>query len=664
MCGIFGYVGNKSKPAGFILDGLKALEYRGYDSWGLVVLSSNKLARERHVGKIGEAKTALPATTTGMGHTRWATHGGVTVSNAHPHFDCSGRFAVVHNGIIENERELRRELVRRGHKFSSRTDTEIIAHLLEEETIIDRQLEPRRHFFNALGSESSLPSSSPPSLNKNRVFHGSSSRVSKMPPSAQLSLVDLVRGVTARLEGAFAIGVMDREKPEEMVLARLGGPLVVGVVDGYKLFASDPSALLPFTKKVIYLQDRELAWITPENVEIRSFENHRKKPDVTTLDWDVEKAKKGGHAHFMLKEMTEQPSSLTDSMRGRIKDDGSVKLGGLEMVKNQLRDAEFIRFIACGSAYYAGLYGASVIQELTGITATAEIASEYKYNSYNWPEKSTAWFISQSGETADVLGAIEKVKREKILPLGLVNVVGSSVAQRTTAGVYLHAGPEVGVASTKAFVSQLGCLAMIGCWLAQLKKEVPKRLFGLRSQNDCFFVAKELENLPNLIKKVLDLRGELRKLAGEIVSKRQIFFLGRGRNYPLALEGALKLREVCYLDTLGLPTGELKHGPIAAMDRNRPVVLFAPSDGTEMKNRSSVQELRARNIPVYVITDAAGKKKFADLAGKLIAVPNTHPILQPILIAPVVQMLAYEAGVLLKRPIDKPRNLAKSVTVE
>ncbi len=613
MCGIFGYVGNKAKPAGLILDGLKALEYRGYDSWGLVVLSSNKLARERHVGKIGEAKTSLPATATGMGHTRWATHGGVTVANAHPHLDCTGRFAVVHNGIIENERELRKELVRRGHKLTSQTDTELIAHLLEEES--------SANFANLDGAK---------------------------------PLLDLVRAVVSRLEGAFAIGVMDRDKPEELVLARLGGPLVVGVVDGFKLFASDPSALLPFTKKVIYLQDRELAWITPENVEIRSFENHRKMPDVTTLDWDVEKAKKGGYRHFMLKEMTEQPVSLTDSMRGRIKDDGSVKLGGLETVKDQLRNVEFIRFIACGSAYYAGLYGASVIQELTGITVTAEIASEYKYGNFNWPERSAAWFISQSGETADVLGAIEKVKREKILPLGLVNVVGSSAAQRTSAGVYLHAGPEVGVASTKAFVSQLAVLAMISCWLGDFGKRNPEAIK----------IAKQLKNLPVLIKSVLGLRPDLRKLAGEIISKRQIFFLGKGRNYPLALEGALKLREVAYLDTLGLPTGELKHGAIAAMDKSRPAILLAPSDGLEMKNRSSAQELKARNIPVYAVTDAAGRKKFADLAERIVVIPNVHPILQPILLAPVIQMLAYEAGVLLKRPIDKPRNLAKSVTVE
>ena len=594
MCGIFGYIGQDSKPASLILEGLKSLEYRGYDSWGIVVIADGKLKRERHVGKIGEAKTILPTTTTGMGHTRWATHGGVTVANAHPHLDRSQKFAVIHNGIIENERYLRRNLIRKGHKFSSQTDTETIVHLLEE--------------------------------------------VSKNNKNSNLSLIDQVRLVTSKLEGAFAIGVIDRDRPEEIVLARFGGPLVVGMTDGYKLFASDPTALLPFTKNVVYLKDREIAWITPNKVEIRSFENHVKRSKIHVLDWDVEKSKKGGYPHFMLKEIMEQPQSLTDTTRGRIRDGGLVKLGGLESVKEQLRDIEFIRFIACGTASYAGLYGASVIQELTSVTADVQIASEFNYGSFNWPDRSAAWFISQSGETADVLKSVDRVKREKILSLGLVNVVGSSTAQATNAGVYLHAGPEIGVASTKAFTSQMGSLLMIACWLAQLKGE------GEKSRQ----IAKQLALLPKLLPEVLDSRQTLKEIARELVSKSQIFFLARGRNCPLALEGALKLREVAYIDTFGIPTGELKHGAIAAMD----------------KNRSSVQELKARNIPTYVITDKSGRKKFSDVADKIFTVPDVQPILQPILLAPVVQILAYEVGVLLNRPIDKPRNLAKSVTVE
>ncbi len=610
MCGIFGYIGKNKKPASLILEGLKSLEYRGYDSWGIMVIANGKLKRERHVGKIGEAETILPETTTGMGHTRWATHGGVTMANAHPHFDCSEKFAVIHNGIIENERELRRTLIKKGHKFSSQTDTETIVHLLEE--------------------------------------------ASKNNKKSNLSLVDQVRLVISKLEGAFAIGVIDRDRPEEIVLARFGGPLVVGMTDGYKLFASDPTALLPFTKNVIYLKDREIAWITPDRVEIRSFENHLKRSKIHVLDWDVEKAKKGEYPHFMLKEIMEQQLSLTDTMRGRIRDGGLVKLGGLESAKEQLRDIDFIRFIACGTASYAGLYGASVIQELTSITANVEIASEFNYGSFNWPDRSVAWFISQSGETADVLKAVEKVKREKILPLGLVNVVGSSVAQATTAGVYLHAGPEIGVASTKAFTSQMASLLMIACWLAQLKGESEK------SRQ----IVKQLVLLPKLLPVVLDSRQKLKEIARELVSKSQIFFLARGRNYPLALEGALKLREIAYIDTVGIPTGELKHGAIAAMDKDRPAIMFAPSDGMEMKNRSSAQELKARDIPVYVITDKSGRKKFADVADKIFVIPDVQPILQPILLAPIVQILAYEAGVLLDRPIDKPRNLAKSVTVE
>lgn len=643
MCGIFGYVGTTKKPASLLLSGLKSLEYRGYDSWGIVVLSGGKLVRERHVGKIGTAKTRLPETMTGMGHTRWATHGGVTVANAHPHLDCRERFAVVHNGIIENERELRRELIKRGHKFSSQTDTEIIAHLLEEEA---------KH-------KSSRAS---PSDRRSVAISGiaASSRRNIGTPRNDGNnygiglLLDVVRRMTVKLEGAFAIGVIDRDRPEEIVLARFGGPLVVGMTDGYKLFASDPTALLPFTKNVIYLKDREIAWITPNKVEIRSFENHRKRSTIHVLDWDVEKAKKGGYPHFMLKEIMEQPLSLTDTMRGRIRDGSRVKLGGLESVKEQLRDIEFIRFIGCGTASYAGLYGASMIQELTSVTAGVEIASEFNYGNFNWPERSAAWFISQSGETADVLKAVDRVKSEKILSLGLVNVVGSSTAQATTAGVYLHAGPEIGVASTKAFTSQMASLLMIACWLAQLKGENEK------SRQ----IATQLVLLPKLLSTVLDQRQVLKEISREVVSKSQIFFLARGRNYPLALEGALKLREVAYIDTVGIPTGELKHGAIAAMDKDRPAIIFAPSDGMEMKNRSSVQELKARDIPVYVITDKSARKKFVDLADRVFIIPDVHPMLQPILLAPVVQLLAYEAGVLLKRPIDKPRNLAKSVTVE
>jgi glucosamine--fructose-6-phosphate aminotransferase (isomerizing) len=640
MCGIFGYIGKDNKPASLILEGLKSLEYRGYDSWGIAVIANGKLKRERHIGKIGEAKTILPETTTGMGHTRWATHGGVIIANAHPHFDCSGRFAVIHNGIIENERELREELIRREHKFSSQTDTEIIAHLLEEEVKHESSRATEGSVAISGIATSSLDKLGTPRNDGNNYGAG--------------LLLDLVRRVTAKLEGAFAIGVMDRDRPGEAVLARFGGPLVVGMTDGYKLFASDPTALLPFTKNVIYLKDREIAWITPDRVEIRSFENHLKRSKIHVLDWDVEKAKKGGYPHFMLKEIMEQPLSLIDTMRGRIRDEGLIKLGGLESVKEQLRDIDFIRFIACGTASYAGLYGVSAIQELTSVTANVEIASEFNYGSFNWPDRSAAWFISQSGETADVLKAVEKVKREKILPLGLVNVVGSSVAQATTAGVYLHAGPEIGVASTKAFTSQLASLLMIACWLAQLKGETEKSLQ----------IAKQLVLLPKLLPALLDSRRKLKEIARELVSKSQIFFLARGRNYPLALEGALKLREIAYIDTVGIATGELKHGAIAAMDKDRPAVMFAPSDGMEMKNRSSVQELKARNIPVYVMTDKSGRKKFADVADKIFVIPDVLPIMQPILLAPIVQILAYEAGVLLDCPIDKPRNLAKSVTVE
>lgn len=612
MCGIFGYVGKESKPTSFILDGLRSLEYRGYDSWGIVVLSGREFKRERHVGKIGEAKTILPETTTGMGHTRWATHGGVTVKNSHPHFDCQKRFAVVHNGIIENERDLREKLIKKGHRLISETDSELIVHLLEEE--------------------------------------------SKKNP--ELMFIDLVRRLVNKLQGAFAIGIMDRSRTGEIILARFGGPLVIGMTNDCKLFASDPTALLPFTKKVIYLQDREIAWITPDAVEIRSFDNHIKQSSVTFLDWDLEKAQKGGFEHFMLKEIMEQPHSLTDLMRGRVFGSGLVKLGGLESVKNQLRNVEFIRFLSCGSAWYAGLYGVEVISRLTSINCSAEVASEFRYTSRNWPDNSAAWFVSQSGETADVLGAVEKVMREKVLSLGLVNVVGSSVAHRTTAGVYLHAGPEIAVASTKAFTSQLTALLMIACWLAQNGSGNGEQVKKSKR------IAGELVDLPKKAEEVLKMRRDIKNFSKKLLGMNQIYFFGRGIHYPIALEAALKLREVAYLDTIGMQTPELKHGAIAAMDHKRPGVVLAPSDSLIEKNRSSIQELRARKIPTYVITDRAGAEKLKDVADELLIIPKAEPLLQPILVSIAVQLLAYEMGVLLKRPIDKPRNLAKSVTVE
>jgi len=615
MCGIFGYIGKNNKPASLILEGLKSLEYRGYDSWGIVVNTNGKLKRERHTGKIGASKTILPPSDTAMGHTRWATHGGVTVANAHPHFDCAGRFAVIHNGIIENEKELRQSLIKKGHKFTSQTDTEIIAHLLEEEAK-DRRIWDQKLF-------------------------------------TELAMV-----VINQLEGAFAIGIMDKERQGEIVLARLGGPLVIGLTDGYKLFASDPSALLPFTRQVIYLKDREIAWITPDNVEIMSFDNRKKRSNITILDWNVEKIRKGGYAHYMLKEIMEQPESLTNTMRGRIDSKGRVKLGGLESVKDLLRDAEFIRFIACGTAGYAGMAGSLILQKLAPIVSQTEVASEFNYSQLNWPKNSLAWFISQSGETADVLKSIEKVKAERITPLGLVNVVGSSVAQRTTAGVYLHAGPEIAVASTKAFTSQIAALAMISCWLKQ------NRSNGKGRNNETTDLAMSLLKLPDAVGKTLQLRPAIKRLAKSLSGASQVLFFGRGVCYPLALEAALKLREVAYINTIGLPTGELKHGPISAMDKDRPAVIFAPFDQTIDKNRSNIQELIARNIPAYVITDKAGSKKLSDLSCEIIEVPVVHELLAPVTMAAVVQLLAYEIGLLLKRPIDKPRNLAKSVTVE
>lgn len=615
MCGIFGYIGKKKKPASLILEGLKSLEYRGYDSWGIVVIADGKLKRERHVGKIGEAETILPETTTGMGHTRWATHGGVTVANAHPHFDCSGRFAVIHNGIIENEKELRKILVKKGHKFTSQTDTETIVHLLEE--------------------------------------------VVKSNKKNNSSLVDQVRLVISKLEGAFAIGVIDRDRAEEIVLARFGGPLVVGMTDGYKLFASDPTALLPFTKNVIYLKDREIVWITPDRIEIRSFENHLKRSKIHVLDWNMEKSKKGEYPHFMLKEIMEQPLSLTDTMRGRIRDGGLVKLGGLESVKGQLRDIDFIRFVASGTASYAAMYGSLVIQALTGITAMYEAAAEFTYLSVNWPQNSAAWFISQSGETADVLNSLAKVEEDRILTLGLVNVVGSSLARCTKAGVYLHAGPEMAVASTKAFTSMLTALLMISCWLSQVRNDTSGEKKSMAAE-----VILELIKLPKLVEETLKERRSICKFAKKLTGKRMISFFGRGLNYSIALEAAIKLKEISYLDVIGLPTGDLKHGPIAAMDSLRPAVVLAPSDRLLSKNRSSIQELKARDILVYVVTDKNGAKSLKDVADEMIVIPNSHPLITPILMAVVVQLIAYETGVLLKLPIDKPRNLAKSVTVE
>jgi glucosamine--fructose-6-phosphate aminotransferase (isomerizing) len=603
MCGIIGYIGQK--PAfPILLSGLKRLEYRGYDSYGFCVLDEeNTPFLYKRVGKISEAGNELLNLkingNVGQAHTRWATTGRVTKENAHPHWDCQKNFFLVHNGIIENYQEIKNRLIKEGHKFNSETDTEVLCHLIE------------------------------------KYFQG--------------NLEEAVRMALRDVRGTYGIVVMSKKDPKKIVAAKLSSPIILGINNDEFLVASDPAALITRTRQIINLDDNEIAVLKPDNFFIL-----KEKP-LETIEWTPEEAEKGGYPHFMLKEIMEQPESLRNSQRGRIiLEEGLAKLGGLESVKEKLRKIERLIIVACGTAYHAGLVGEYMLEEYARIPIEAEIASEFRYKKPILDKKTAVLAISQSGETADTLAAIKELKEKGVMALGIVNVVGSSIARETEAGVYNHAGPEIGVASTKALTSQLEILALLTLFLGRQREM--SLVIGQR-------IAKEILKIPDLVKEVLENSSQIEKLAKKYKDYSNFLFIGRKYNFPIALEGALKLKEIAYVNAQGYGAGEMKHGPIALIDENFPTLAICSSDSVYDKMISNIEEIKARKGKVIAIA-TEGNEEIKNLVDDVIYIPKTLEMLTPILSVIPLQLFAYYSGIIRGFDVDKPRNLAKSVTVE
>ncbi|MFA5021175.1 MAG: glutamine--fructose-6-phosphate transaminase (isomerizing) [Patescibacteria group bacterium] len=611
MCGIVGYIGNK-QACPILLDGLKRLEYRGYDSAGISVFCDNNLTTVKSVGKISGLADALkmksPDGNVGIAHTRWATHGVPSEVNAHPHFDCSGRIAVVHNGIIENFSVLKKLLASEGHKFVSQTDSEVLAHLIEKY----------------------LPGK---------------------------SLTEAVSLALHQVAGTYGIVVMSADHPAELVAAKKGSPLVIGVGSGEYLIASDSSAIVAHTKHVIYLDDNEIATITLAGHQVANLTDASGiVKRVEEISWDLEQIEKGGFETFMLKEIFEQPQSIANALRGRILiEAGKIKIGGLDEIKERLKNIKRIIIIGCGTSWHASLIGEFLIEELAKVPVEVEYASEFRYRHPILDASCLVIAISQSGETADTLAALQLAKAAGALTFGICNVVGSSIARLVDAGIYLHAGPEIGVASTKAFTSQLSILTLLAVYLAAEKKNLTAE--ALKD------ILKNIEALPAAVEMVLRQNENVRELAEKLRFAPNFIYLGRGNNYPVALEGALKLKEISYIHAEGYPAAEMKHGPIALVDSNMPVVFIATRDSTYDKVVSNILEVKARGGIVIAIA-SEGDEEIAKIAQAVIYVPKTLDILTPIVNVIPLQLLAYHIARFKGCDVDKPRNLAKSVTVE
>ena len=610
MCGIVGYTGAR-QAAQLLLDGLKRLEYRGYDSAGLALVRDGQIEVHKAPGKISVLEQELgsrpPLGTTGVAHTRWATHGAPNAVNAHPHTDCGGTVALVHNGIIENAGALRTALTKRGHVFRSETDTEVLAHLIEE--------------MLAKG----------------------------------VSLVEAVAGALHQVEGTYGIAVVSTREPDTIVAARLGSPLLVAIGSGENFVASDASAVLAHTRSVIYLDDGEIAVVRPGDYRILDLDAVEKEKAVTQVDWDLATIERGGYAHFMLKEIMEQPESLRNTLRGRLlEEEGTARLGGLNLSDEELLQVNRIVLTACGTSWHAALIGEYMMEELARIPTEVEYASEFRYRNPIVDEHTLVVGISQSGETADTLAALREAKRRGARTLGLVNVVGSTIAREVDGGIYLHAGPEIGVASTKAFTSQIAALALLTLAMGRLRA-----LSILQGRE----VVRALRRLPDLVARVLAKAPEVERIAERVMRANNVLYLGRGYNFPVALEGALKLKEISYVHAEGYPAAEMKHGPIALIDDLMPVLFVAPKDAVYQKILSNVEEVRARGGRVIAVV-TEGDTGVARLADQKIEVPETLDLLTPVLTVLPLQLLAYYIAVRRGCNVDQPRNLAKSVTVE
>ena len=606
MCGIIGYVGNK--PASpILLDGLRIMEYRGYDSAGLYVPGSGAYKAVGPVQALADKVARVLPGTAGIGHTRWATHGVPSERNAHPHHDQSGKVWLVHNGIIENYAELREELIARGHTFTSDTDSEVLAHLIGEACEKDPHM--ARAVTEALG----------------------------------------------RVRGTYGIAVMCEDEPTTIYAARMGSPIAIGIKDGEYLVASDTAPMLRHTQQVVYLKDGEYALLSPAGYTIYTFDHTPQTPAPEMLAMSMEEVQKGGHPHFMLKEILEVPAVLENSARGRIvMREGTTKFGGLADHDETLRTLERLTIVGCGSAYYAGLVGKCLIEDYASIPVEVAIASEYRHRPILASQHTGLLAISQSGETADTLAALRAGKRAGMPTLGIVNVVGSTIARETDMGIYNHAGPELGVASTKAFVSQLEVLVLLAVYVGRMR--------GLSEARAAELLA-EVRVLPDKVRTILARREEIRTLAETYLGFDDFLYIGRGYNLPTAYEGALKLKEVSYVHAEGYGAGEMKHGPIAMIDDVFPTVAIMPSDSLYEKNRNAVEEVRARSGRVLAIA-TEGNTEIARLADDTFLIPHTTEALTPILANIPLQLFAYYTGTLRGFNVDRPRNLAKSVTVE
>ena len=608
MCGIVGYVGARNATT-LLVDGLKRLEYRGYDSAGVSLMNGQGVETRKAKGKIAMLEAAIEAQpihgNIGIAHTRWATHGPPNECNAHPHHDCSGTISLVHNGIIENYSPLRAMLQKTGHTFVSDTDTEVLAHLIEA------------------------------------AFDG--------------NLEEAVIDALALVEGTYGIAVISAKDPDKIVAARKGSPLLIGIGDGEHYVASDVAAILQHTRQVVYLDDGEMAILTRDSYRVCDLDAKTVKKGVSRIDWDLDKIEKGGFAHFMLKEIFEQPQTIENTMRGRsVDEDGFSKLGGLNLSKEFLQHLDQIIITACGTSWHSALIGELMIEEHARVRVEVEYASEFRYRNPIVSEQTLCVVISQSGETADTLAAMREAKRRGAKTLGLVNQVGSTIAREDDGGVYLHAGPEIGVASTKAFTSQVIALALLTLKLSRLRN-----MSVVQGRE----ITQALAALPAQIQTILDSASDIEKIAEAFVDAENFLYLGRGYNFPVALEGALKLKEISYIHAEGYPAAEMKHGPIALIDENMPVVFIAPHDAVFDKVVSNVQEVKARGGRVIVITS----REEPALAGKIdyeIRVPETIDMLYPVLTVIPLQLLAYYIAAKRGLNVDQPRNLAKSVTVE
>jgi glucosamine--fructose-6-phosphate aminotransferase (isomerizing) len=607
MCGIVAYVGQQ--PAREILvEGLKRLEYRGYDSSGIAILNDSPYL-SKAVGKVAALEQRVwqdnPAGSVGIAHTRWATHGKPSEPNAHPHVDCGSQLFLVHNGIIENYLGLKKRLIAAGHTFRSETDTEVLAHLVEE------------------------------------AYQG--------------NLETAVQKALLQVQGTYGIAVVHRAHPHEIIVARRGSPIVLGIGKQESLAASDVSALAQHTDQVVYLEDNEVARLEPGEFSITTLENRPVSRDTTLLEIGPEAMERGPFPHFMLKEIFEQPDAVENALRGRINhSEGVSKLGGLESVLERLQQARHLIIVSCGTSYYAGLYARYVFESLTDLTVETELASEFRYRKLNLRQNTVVLAISQSGETADTLAALREAKRKGALVLGLVNVVGSSIARETHAGVYCHAGIEVGVASTKSFTSQLTILALMALLVGRGRD---------LSYEEGVSVIHGLERLPEQMREILARSDCFRTLAEKYCAAQHFLYIGRKYQYPIALEGALKLKEIAYIHAEGYAAGEMKHGPIALIDPAFPTMALAPEDGSYEKVISNIQEIRARDGHIVAVT-SVGNTKLGSLVDDVIEIPRNHEILTPLLSVLPLQLFAYHCALLRGCDVDKPRNLAKSVTVE